>query len=57
MLDCLYLWLMSDQGYQWVHQKFEPVSMLPEGQNLSKSAAGPPLKWVEEHGITPDCGA
>ena len=48
---------MSDQGYQWVHQKFEPVSMLPEGQNLSKSAAGPPLKWVEEHGITPDCGA
>jgi len=35
----------------------EPVNMLPEGQNLSKSAAGPPLKWVEEHGITPDFGA
>ena len=35
----------------------EPVNMLPEGQDLSKSAAGPPLKWVEEHGITPDCGA
>ena len=35
----------------------EPVNMLPEGQKLSKPAAGPPLKWVEEHGITPDCGA
>lgn len=31
--------------------------MLPEGQDWSKSAAGLRLKWVEEHGITPDCGA
>ena len=23
----------------------EPVNMLPEGQDLSKSATGPPLKW------------
>jgi hypothetical protein len=35
----------------------EPVNMLPEGQDLSKSAAGPLLKWIEERVITPDCGA
>ena len=35
----------------------EPVNMLPDGQDLAMSTAGPPLKWVEEHGITPDCGA
>ena len=35
----------------------EPVNMLPEGQDLSQSASGPPWKWVEEHGITSDCGA
>jgi hypothetical protein len=29
----------------------EPVNMLSEGQDLSKSASGPPLKWVEENGI------
>eukprot|EP00435_Cladocopium_sp_Y103_P009367 s4288_g2.t1 len=35
----------------------EPVNMLPEGQDLVKSTTGPPLKWVEEHEITPGCSA
>eukprot|EP00435_Cladocopium_sp_Y103_P034092 s1874_g8.t1 len=37
----------------------EPVNMLPEaeGQDLVKSTTGPPLKWVEEHEVTPGCSA
>ena len=31
--------------------------VLPEGQGLSCPASGPPLKWIEENGITKGCGA
>ena len=31
--------------------------ILPEGQGLSCPASGPPLKWIEENGITQGCTA
>ena len=31
--------------------------VLPEGQGLSCPASGPPLKWIEENGITQGCSA
>ena len=31
--------------------------VLPEGQGLSCPASGPPLRWIEENGITQGCGA
>ena len=36
-----------------------PESVLPEGQapNLTCPRSGPPLKWIEDFGITQGCGA
>ena len=37
--------------------KAEGARVLPERQGLSCPASGPPLKWIEENGITQGCGA
>ena len=68
---CLPITISNDFGIfvQLVHERsgmpVEPVvdkppeSVLPEGQapNLTCPLSGPPLKWVEDFGITQGCGA
>ena len=68
---CLPISISNDFGIfvQLVHERsgmpVEPVvdkppeSVLPEGQapNLTCPRSGPPLKWIEDFGITQGCGA
>ena len=68
---CLPITISNDFGMfvQLVHERsgmpVEPVvdkppeSVLPEGQapNLTCPRSGPPLKWIEDFGITQGCGA
>ena len=68
---CLPIAISNDFGIfvQLVHERsgmpVEPVvdkppeSVLPEGQapNLTCPRSGPPLKWIEDFGITQGCGA
>lgn len=33
------------------------MGVLPEGQSLACPASGPPMRWIEEHGVTRGCAA
>ena len=35
----------------------DPVNPLPEGKSLEVPASGPPVRWIEENGVSKNCSA